>query len=212
MNTFRTFTAALLTTMIIGLAPATPSSATVPASPVAATPTVEVAKAVVEPPAQLTLINATPAQADAVAEAIELFEAADLGLAPLEIEFHETTDGCRGNAGLYWPASPAKGRSVDHIDLCNSLKVIALHELGHAWTHHNLTDETRETFTAHWGLDSWSDMNDDHLDRGIERAAHTIAFTLNQVDAEASDGVTRYICGYELLTGTTLDIHTKIEC
>lgn len=209
MNIFRTLTAALLATIIIGFVPTASSNA---AEAAATLPETVVAKTLVEPPTRLTLVNATADQTESITEAIGMFDDANLILPPLQIEFHETTDGCKGHAGLYRPATAKNNAGVDRIDICNRMKIIALHELAHAWKQHNLTAETRQAFSASWGLDSWNDKGAAHLDRGIERAAHTIAFSLNQGDTEISDSVMRYLCGYELLTGTTLEIHTKIDC
>ncbi len=201
MNTFRNLSAALLTTIIIGLLP---TGATVAAEPVAAEP--------VPTPAQLTVINATPEQAETVTKAIAQFDAANLELPPLQIEFHQDQGACAGHSGLYRPITAERPAATDRIEMCTRLKQILLHELAHAWKHHNLDTETKDAFTTHWGLNSWNDKSDDHDDRAIERAANTIATTLNQTEATDSESITRYICGYELLTGSTLEIHTKIAC
>ena len=161
---------------------------------------------------QLTLVGANLEQEQRTEEAIAQFSAAGLDLPPLRIEFHETTDGCRGYAGLYTPAKAEAAPQVDRIQMCNELEVVLLHELAHAWKHHNLTEETKQAFASHWGLERWNDKSDSHLDRGVERAAHTIAFTLNHTGGTPSDNVLRYICGYELLTGRTLPVHQVVEC
>ena len=209
MNTFRILAATLLTTILVGSLPPGQGGA---AEATPATNTVELAKTVVEPPAQLTLVNATPEQTETVAEAMATFDAANLELPPLQIEFHEDEQGCKGYSGLYLPTTATRPAPTDRIEICSRLKIILLHELAHAWKQHNLDDETKAAFTAHWGLENWNDKADAHDDRGVERAAHTIAFTLNQVDANANDAIVDYVCDYELLTGMTLDIHTKIAC
>lgn len=209
MNIFRTLAITVVTTILVGAADPISPSTTSPA-PMAAVD--KAAKTLVEPPAQLTLIDATEEQTHAIAEAIALFDDADLSLPPLRIEFYDTTDGCHGHAGQYQQATAANGIGVDRIALCNHRRSVALHELAHAWMRHNLDDQTRQSVMDHWGLERWRDKTDAHLDRGVERAAETIAFTLNQVDPDTSDGILRYICSYEVVTGATLEIHSKVTC
>lgn len=211
MNTFQAATAALMTTIIMVLMPANQTGAIEPVTTPIAVITPEVVEPV-EAPAQLTLINANTEQTATVAESISLFEAANLELPPLQIEFHDTAEGCKGHEGFYRPVTAERPALTDRIDICNRLTVILLHELAHAWKHHNLDSETKDAFTAHWGLDDWNDKTDAHGDRGVERAAHTIAFTLNQSEPTVSESILRYICDYELLTGSTLEIHTHVDC
>ena len=159
--------------------------------------------------------RATPAttkQANLVTEAIAQFNAAGLELPALQIEFYDGVDGCRGHAGLFVPASRNPEALVDRIAICSDHKLIVLHELAHAWMYHDLDDDTRAAFVEHWGLNSWSDSSGPYADRGVERAAQTIAFTVNQIEATDNEAVVRYICGYELLTGSTIEIHTKVDC
>jgi len=193
MNTFRNLTAALLATIVVGLVPTGPSSAS-------------------EAPTQLTLINATEAQAATTAESIAQFEDASLELPPLQIEFFDTDEGCDGNSGMYFEAVAERGESVDRIMICGHQMTVMLHELAHAWSRHQLTDETRAQFTKHWGLERWRDNNDAQLDRGVERAAETIAFTLRSPALAHTAGVLRYLCAYEVLTGTTTAVHSTITC
>lgn len=181
----------------------------------AAAPTESAAKLVVEPTppaAPLTLINASTKDVDLVDEAIAQFDAAGLTLPPVEIEFFKDSKGCKGHEGIHQPAQRGQVAVADRIVICNRMKIILLHELAHAWKHHNLSEETRVQFTQHWELENWNDKSDAWGDRGVERAAHTIAFTLNQQDPNVSDGVRRYVCGYELLTGRTTAIHSDVAC
>lgn len=211
MNTFHRTTALLLITVTIllnagdGIVPAAATSPSI-ASP--ATPIVESATEA----AQLSLINASVEQTELVTEAIAQFEDAGLDLPPLEIEFHDDDARCKGFEGIHRPAPRDQLVEADRILMCNRMKIILLHELAHAWKHHNLSEETRAAFAEHWDLDNWNDMAAAWGDRAVERAAHTIAFTLNQHDPNVSAGVLRYLCGYELLTGRTTEIHSEVSC
>ena len=163
----------------------------------------------------LSTEHATPAtteQSNLVAEAIAQFDDAGLELPALQIEFYDGNDACRGHAGLFVAASRNPEAFVDQITICSHNTLTMLHELAHVWMHHNLDDETKDAFTTHWGLDAWNDSHDAWGDRGVERAAHTIAFTLNQSEATDNESILRYICGYELLTGSTIEIHAKVDC
>ena len=89
---------------------------------------------------------------------------------------------------------------------------ILLHELGHAWVRDGASAETRARFLEHWGLDSWNDRNDDWSDRGVERAADTIAYTLLQTEPTDNPNILRFVCGYELLTGLPVPIEARTTC
>jgi hypothetical protein len=156
--------------------------------------------------------HATTEQSKMVAEAIAQFDDAGLELSALQIEFYGGNDGCQDHAGVFVAASRDPQAFVDRITICSHYELVLLHELAHAWMHHNLDDETKDAFTTHWGLDAWNDSNDAWGDRGVERAAHTIAFTLNQSEPTDNKSILRYICDYALLTGSTIEIHTKMEC
>lgn len=155
---------------------------------------------------------ATPEQSEMVAEAIAQFDDAGMELPALQIEFYDSDRGCKGHAGLFVAASWDPEAVVDRITICFHHRLILLHEMAHAWINHNVNDVTRAAFVEHWGLNGWSNLDDPYADRGIERAAQTIAFTLNQNKATKSEAVHRYICDFELLTGFTLEIHTKVDC
>jgi hypothetical protein len=155
---------------------------------------------------------ATPEQSEMVAEAIARFDDAGMELPALQIEFVDDDDGCQGHAGVFVAAPWNPESFVDRITICHDHRLILLHEMAHAWIRHNVEDDTRAAFVEHWGLTSWSNSSDPYADRGIERAAQTIAFTLNQNEATKSEAVRRYICDFELLTGFTLEIHTKVDC
>ena len=154
----------------------------------------------------------TRVQAKMVAEAIAQFESAGLALTAVQIDFYDSTDGCGGHAGLFVPAPRNLESSIDQISICNRHKLILLHELAHVWMHYNLDDATKAAFVEHRGLASWSNSNGPYADQGIERAAQTIAVTLNQTEATDNEAIVRYICDYELLTGNTLEIHTLVDC
>lgn len=67
-------------------------------------------------------------------------------------------------------------------DTCSSWnappKHTLLHEYAHAWLDENVTQSTQAQFLDHAGLDRWSDWSDPWGERGMERAAQTIAFGL----------------------------------
>jgi hypothetical protein len=53
-----------------------------------------------------------------------------------------------------------------------------LHELAHPWLDKHTDDATRAAFLEFVGLPRWADQNDPWQERGVERAADTIAFGL----------------------------------
>jgi hypothetical protein len=211
MNTFR-ITAALLVTITIGLIPAGNPAPAEAAEPVTAPAAPIVGTEIEEAPAQLTVVGANAEQAEMVDEAIASFDEAGLEVPALQIEFYGLVENCEGNEGLYLAAARNPGATTDRITICKRGQLVILHELAHAWTQHHASDDTRAAFTDHWGLDNWNSADDAWGERAGERAAHTIAFTLKQAEATDNESVLRYICGYELLTGSTLEIHANVEC
>ena len=121
-------------------------------------------------------------QADAVLTewALSRFEQAGLSLPPLTIAFHDDKQPCEGNIGYYRSTTPAR------IDICGfnsdrflvTPKKTILHELGHAWARHTLTDQTRHTFCRLRGLTVWNDDDTPWEEQGSEQAAEIIAWAL----------------------------------
>lgn len=60
-----------------------------------------------------------------------------------------------------------------------SKRHVLLHELSHAWMATHLDQHTREVFTAHIGATSWDDRSTVWAQRGVERAADTLAWGLS---------------------------------
>ncbi|MGI9607545.1 MAG: hypothetical protein ACR2P0_15565 [Acidimicrobiales bacterium] len=216
MNTFHRITAAALLVLGIAGIPTT-NTAGASATPAPIETSTEIGTMPAELPAKatiapLTVVGADERQGEMLETAIAQFADAGLELPPLLVEFHDQAEPCRGNAGTYFAEADSPNSSVDRIAICDDMKIIILHELAHAWKHHNLDEATRTAFVEHWGLDGWRDLSDDWHDRGVERAAHTIAFALNQSSPTDNPNILRYVCGYELLTGATLPIHALVEC
>ena len=87
-----------------------------------------------------------------------------------------------------------------------------IHELGHGWAHTTLDTNTEDTMLDFWGLESWRDGNDNWKDRGTERAAQTIAFSLTLNNPSSNDHILQYVCGYELMTGQPLPNPDLFDC
>lgn len=109
--------------------------------------------------------------------AMRRFESARLELPPVEILFHDGTDGCGGFLGYY---AAADGR----VDICNrggrSTAPIntVLHELGHAWSFANMTEADIAGFVTDRKLDVWHDDTKPWWQRGQEQAAEVVAWGL----------------------------------
>ena len=124
------------------------------------------------------------------------------------------------------PRSGARGRATSNgasrIDLCAGMEEICadetcttwttreqflwLHELAHPWLDAHVDEPTRDAFLEHVRLPRWADPTDAWWDRGLERAANTLAFglldervnTLPQVDGTCAERD----AGFRILTGT----------
>jgi hypothetical protein len=144
-------------------------------------------------------IYGADAELEALIEtAMERYHTAGLTLPALRIHVHDTSDGCNGASGLYSQLPP-----VDRIDLCTRLQATVLHELAHAWEHHTMSEDTRQTFLEHTGIEAWQSYGDvDWEDRGIEQAAQIIAWGLMDIQITNTDRFLDELYQFELLTGT----------
>ncbi|MFC2153412.1 hypothetical protein ACFLQ7_02125 [Actinomycetota bacterium] len=119
--------------------------------------------------------------------AVGLFAAVDLELPPFTMAIHADDGPCGGYAGV------ARLAEVPlHIDVCNSHRLIIVHELAHAWDHVTLTDAEREAYMETRGLQSWNDASVEWKDRGIEDLAQVLVWGLLRIDraqpVDPSDG------------------------
>ena len=144
-------------------------------------------------PGELLIIGATESDFNNVTWAIERYAAADLELPPMIIEFHDDDSGCRGHDGLF-----RGGERPVEIHVCTRNRYIVLHEMAHAWDHHNLTDAARQEFMELRDLETWGDHDVPWRDRGVEALAQTITWGL--YDTAIGDGDV-HGPSYRLLTG-----------
>lgn len=152
----------------------------------------------------LTLVDASPDQQIKADEALGMFEDAGLELPPLVIEFDKTGEACQGNAGMYWAADRFDSIEIDTVSVCHQLFTIMVHELAHAWDHHNLTDTDRQAILDHWGLERWRDHGDAWHERGTEMAAQTIAYSLTLDEPTDNPDILEFVCSYQVVTGDPL--------
>jgi len=131
--------------------------------------------------------------------AINAFEAAGLDLPELAIFVHNSNGPCDGNGGLY-----SKGGDQNRVDICVQGFLLVLHELAHAWEYFNVDEPTRLTFMTLVGVEVWNDPELAHGSRGVERAAATVSWGIQEGEISNMSGgyyATR-LQGYELLTGS----------
>ena len=154
---------------------------------------------------------ATTEQQLLVAEAVELFEDAGLELPPTDIYFHADAAPCNGAAGLHYSAAMLDAL-VHRIDMCHRLPMFVVHELAHAWAALAMDDDDRDRAMQRWGLTAWNDHDHEWSDRGTERVAQTVTYTLITEGKALNDHVADYICSYEAITGTTHDAVRNQNC
>jgi hypothetical protein len=133
-----------------------------------------------------------------IEDAMDRFEAAGLELPPLRIFAHADKRGCEGHLGIY-----GQYGQRDRIDLCTHVEFYILHELGHAWEQHNVTDDVRAAILEETGLTVWHDRDLPWLDSGAEIAANTIAFGLLDLPMDEAEtaAFTPQLERFRLLTG-----------
>lgn len=134
-----------------------------------------------------------------IRRAMGAFEAAGLDLPELAIFVHDSTEPCGGNGGLY-----SQGGDQNRVDVCVQGFLLVLHELAHAWEYFNVDEPTRRTFMALERVEVWNDSEFDHASRGVERAADTISWGIQDGEISHMSGgyYSTQLDGYELLTGT----------
>lgn len=160
-----------------------------------------------EPHAPTVVIrDANEVQLGQVAWALDRFEEAGLQLPPVELTFHDGAGHCDGHPGLYRPGDVAR------IEICSSTNHVILHELAHVWEGAVVTDDVRDRFADHWNVNNWNDHMAPWDERGIERAADTVAYVLEGVPANPTDQLLRFVCGYPLLTGYPLPQGASGHC
>ena len=142
------------------------------------------------------IYGADPELTAVIEAALEQFNSAGLALPPLRIYTHGTNDGCQGNSGLY-----NRDGSGTRIDLCTRGTYLILHELAHAWEYHTLSDNTRQAFLDHTGLEAWHQVDLDWEERGIEAAAQAIAWGLLDTPITNPATFPEQLHQFRLLTG-----------
>lgn len=128
--------------------------------------------------------------------AMARFDAANLDLPPVKVSFHTDLSPCDGHRGLFRGLA-----GTAQIDVCDPTRHIILHELAHAWLAYTIGDPTKVALLEYWELKTWSDPSVMWTERGSEKAATALAFSLDDLPAEPSYSLLRYLCSYELITG-----------
>lgn len=154
--------------------------------------------------------NAAPDEIELVNEAVRRFGVAGMQLPAVEITFSDTREACGGYRGLFEHGTT--NDPVDQITICDDWPVYLYHELAHAWEHHTVTEVTRAELLNHWQLNTWSDQDEDWDARGIEQAAKAISYALAFDALPVDINVGRYVCAFELLTGTPLPDDVPVTC
>lgn len=126
----------------------------------------------------------TAAQSDLVAATHERFSAAGLSVPSNVVpSFHDSTDACGGNLGLFTTENGAPRVRIcwSHENPGIELRLqeqVLVHELAHAWADENLDDTSRAAFVEFTGAGSWDRVATDWQDRGTERTADLITWAL----------------------------------
>jgi hypothetical protein len=131
-----------------------------------------------------------------IESAIDRFDGVGLTLPELRIYHHSDPSGCPGATAQF-----NQDGSGTRVDLCTQVGYTLLHELAHAWEYHTMSDETRQAYLEITGLPTWADPEVGWADRGIERAATTIAWGLLETPITNSAAFVDELRSFELLTG-----------
>jgi hypothetical protein len=148
-------------------------------------------------PGWVTVVGASESDHAAIGWAVDRFERAGLELPPVVIEIHTAPADCNGHDGLF-----RGSETPPTVLVCNRNRYIVLHELAHAWEHHNLTDDTRMEFMSLLGLTAWNDHDVAWNERGVEALAEIITWGLydNDITADLDERLMKQRA-YSLITG-----------
>jgi hypothetical protein len=147
--------------------------------------------------APVTVVGASESDHAAIGWAVDRFQRGGLELPPVVIEIHTVPADCDGYDGLF-----RSSETPPTVLVCNRSRYIVLHELAHAWEHHNLTDDTRQEFMELLGLTAWSDHDVAWKERGVEVVAEIITWGLydNDLTADLDEKLMKQRA-YSLITG-----------
>ena len=123
--------------------------------------------------AGVVAFGASPGIQGRIDWAVARFDAAGLELPYVEIHVWDSTQPCDG-----FQATFRQSESPLRIDLCNSNRIVILHELAHAWDKSALTPDVREAFMELRGIAAWNDPAHDWRDRGVEDLADIVVWGL----------------------------------
>lgn len=124
-------------------------------------------------PVATSVTGGTDRQRELVASALERYGSAGLDVPALQIHLPVDPEVCGGNRGLFSPSS-----TPWTITVCTDHPTVFLHEIGHAWSEFNLSDEQRSDYVERRGLESWNDPQTAWNARGSEDAAKVLAWGL----------------------------------
>ena len=118
-----------------------------------------------------------------MAWATERFALVGLELPEVQVSFHDDTEPCNRNEGLYHGDHGVHRAQIcvpDHGTFASDLhrRRTLIHELAHAWEHANLDDEARERLLTILDAEAWFTSDLSWEERGGERFAETIVWGL----------------------------------
>ncbi len=165
-----------------------------PASPISAAISVELDGA--------TVYAENEAQIEIVEWSLQRYADQGLELPHVTIEMR-SIGKCPTHDGRQLSGSLAVVDGEYRIKVCGERRTL-LHELGHVWDKHNMTDGDRSEYMELRGLDSWR-HDVWHLAAG-EHVAETMTWALDSIYLPPSripnNSAAELAAGYELLTGT----------
>jgi hypothetical protein len=220
MNTTRTVIAAIAISLITPVGseaqpPSTAAESSGSNQPVAIAlssgPTREASASPITAAISIELDGATvyaenEAQIDTVEWSLQRY--ADYGLELPHVTIEMRSIGkCPTHDGRQLSGSLAVVDGEYRIKVCGERRTL-LHELGHVWDKHNMTDDARSAYMELRGLDSWR-HDVWHLAAG-EHVAETMTWALDSIylppSRIANNSTAELAAGYELLTGASAPV------
>ena len=128
-------------------------------------------------------VELTPAERELVEWATARFALVGLELPAVDVSFHDDTEPCNGNDGIYRRDGDLsylrvciadRGTFASNLERQRTL----LHELAHAWEQANLDETQRLALLDTLGAEDWYAPDAEWGERGAERFAETLVWGL----------------------------------
>ena len=91
----------------------------------------------------------------------------------MALHLHRDEGACQGHRGIF-------NGDLMRVDVCDAGPLVVLHELAHAWTHVRVNGTQEDAYVQAGEFGAWTSPETPWNERGMEHAADTIAWALQE--------------------------------